>query len=126
MNMDMKLYGGMDDELKSQYIAATIMEQLGGPRRLKMMIGAKNFIAMSASANVRGGLQFSLPAFGTPRVNKIVVKLNAMDLYDVEFYFLRGGKAKLVAEAKDVFCDNLKSVVEKNTGLYLSMGKVSA
>lgn len=126
MNMDMKLYGGMDDELKSQYIAATIMEQLGGPRRLKMMIGAKNFMALPADASRRGGLQFTIPAFGTPRVNVITVELNNMDLYDVKFYFLRSKQVSEVASAKDVFCDNLKSVVEKNTGLYLSMGKVSA
>ena len=111
---------------KTMYIAEATLGYLGGTGRLKAMIGARNFLALSETDKIRGGVSFTLPAFGKPRVNVIKIELNGGDLYDVYFYFLRAGKLKTVAEEKDVFCDQLREVIERNTGLYLSMGKVYA
>lgn len=120
----------MNEREKAMYYANTLLSQLGGAGRLRAMIGAKDFISLSPDDKRRGGLQFSLPAFGNPKVNKIVIELSYLDLYNVTFYFMRRSKgvmgAKVVAKVDDVFCDDLKSVIEKNTGLYLTMGKVFA
>ena len=107
-------------------IANTIVAQLGGLGRLRMMIGAKNFIAQSGSPGMyKGGLSFGLPAFGKPRINKIVIMLAPNDTYDVRFYFIRAGKAKLVTSESEVYCDGLKACIERSTGLYLSLGRAA-
>jgi len=107
-------------------VAQTILQQLGGAGRLKAMVGASGFVTLASTTRISGGLGFTIKAIGVPRINHITVSLNGKDLYDVVFYFKRGGKVKIVSEARDVYCDQLKSMIEKATGLYLSMGKVFA
>src|SRR3954466_9802615 len=99
-------------------VANTILEQLGGQARLKMMIGASNFIARNEGL---GGLSFRLPAtLPRPRMNMIKIMLNARDLYDIEFLDIRANAKngfRMVAEAKDIYNDQLREVIERNTGL---------
>jgi hypothetical protein len=108
------------------YIGSTILAQLGGAKILSLMIGARDFLAISENDKINGGLMFRFAAIGVPRINKIVIMLNPRDLYDVDFYFLRSNKGKLVSSAKDVFVGDLVRLIENTTGLVLSMGRLSA
>lgn len=96
----------------SQQIAATILEQLGG-RRFMVMTGAKNLVALT-----EGGLQFKLPArFAKDGINLVAVKLNADDLYDVQYMKTRGLDVKAVREETDLYFDQLQERFTANTGL---------
>jgi hypothetical protein len=95
-------------------VANTILQQLGGAGRLRMMTGAYNFI------DLKNGLSFRLK---NPRANYVKIMLNGMDLYDVEVGRIRGDQYKVVAEQSGLYFDQLKPFIEKNTGLYLSLAK---
>ena len=98
-------------------IANTIIQQLGGPGRLKMMTGAKDFTAID------GGVQFGIGR-NAAGVNKMIVKLTAQDLYDVEFGAVRRVKGmptyKVLDRTEGAYADMLKSLFERATGMYLS------
>lgn len=95
-------------------IAKIILDQLGGQRRLVVMTGANNFIA------VKNGLSFKLKS----RIaNYVKIVLNGNDLYDIEFQKLIGTKSKKVAEYNDIYFDQLIPIVEKETGMYLKLFK---
>lgn len=97
-------------------IANIILQQLGGPARLKMMCGAKDFIA------VENGVQFRIGR-NAKNVNKVRIVLNGSDLYDVEFGNLRVGKNvvyKIIDSSNDVYAEDLVRVFEAASGLYLS------
>ena len=98
-------------------IANTILSQLGGARRLNIMTGAYNFV------DVGGGLSFRLK---NPRANYVKIKLNPMDLYDIEVGRIRGSRIrgttyKVIDSADGIYFDQLKPFIEKATGLYLSL-----
>ena len=96
-------------------VADTILEQLGGMRRLSIMIGAKHFVALE------NGVQFSVGSGAKGGINKIRVVLRPSDTYDVEFWKIRGTSMKKVSEWEDVYNDQLKGLVEKETGFYLRL-----
>lgn len=115
----------------SKLIAQTILDQIGGGRVLRLMIGAKDFISLSPDDKSLGGLMFTIPStLSRPRISKIIIKLNGKDLYDVSFVLIRKKDgvpgAKVVAEVNDVYCDQLKGVIESNTGLVLTMPRFAA
>ena len=92
-------------------VAKIIVEQLGG-YHFKMMTGARDFV---------GGedfVQFSLPADLTHNgISKVRITLTPMDVYQVEFY---AGLA-LVLTRDDIYCDTLRDMFERVTGLYTSL-----
>jgi len=90
-----------------QHQAITILSQLGGSRFLAMT-GAKNFVCGD-------GLNFSIPRHNG--INKVIIKLNWRDTYDLEFYYIRGISAKLIAEDKDIYAENLRETFTARTGL---------
>lgn len=97
-------------------IAETIIKQMGG-------VGAfRAFIAAYDMLSTEDGLQFKFK--GSRKLNVCIVKLNGNDLYDIEFGRVRkqGGipTYKPVEEINDIYCDQLKGIFEKSTGLYLS------
>jgi len=96
-------------------VAQTILDQMGGTRRISLMVGASGFIGDTCS------VQFSFK--GSRKMNKIIVKLNEWDTYDIEFWKInaRKGEFTRVSEARDVYFDQLISVFESETGLYLSL-----
>ena len=102
-------------------VAKTILEQLGG-NRFRAMTGAKNFLGADYS------LTFSLPGgggFTKGGINKVVIELTPMDVYTVTFYRMRRSKgtllAKVVSKFEDVYCDGLRSLFERETGLATSL-----
>jgi hypothetical protein len=93
-------------------IANTILSQLGGARRLNIMTGAYNFVDLGS------GLSFKLK---NQRANYVKIKLNSMDLYDIEVGRIRGTTYKVIDSANNMYFDQLKPFIEKATGLYLSL-----
>ena len=93
-------------------VANTILEQLGGAGRLRMMTGAYNFVDLG------NGLSFKIK---NQRANYIKIKLTSMDLYDVEVGRIRGNTYKVVNSAEGLYFDQLKPFIEKSTGMYLNL-----
>jgi len=72
-------------------------------------IGAKNFCVIPAGKQVSGGLVFDASLYGRGRC-RVAIGLNGKDLYDVLIMTGRG-YTKILAEFKDVFCEDLESFV---------------
>jgi len=111
---------------QGQQVAQTILNQLGGQGRLRIMTGAKNFAAYSPASESPhgkgcGGVSFRFPKpkhAGSPNHCKII--LNSMDTYDVEFGAVRGTSYKVTKELSGVYADQLVEIFESATGLYLT------
>jgi S1-C subfamily serine protease len=111
------------------FVGNVILAQLGGVNILRLMLGAREVYALSAEGASPGGLQFAIPSnLSRPRINKIVIRLNGGDLYDVDFLSIRRGKdgftCKTVASEKDIFNSELRACIERNTGLVLTMPRM--
>lgn len=96
---------------EAKQIADTIASQLGGYGKLKSMIGADNF-----GYDEDGSLSFKIKASSKFKYCKI--KLNANDLYDVEFFSQSG---KPVKSMENVYAEDLKRIFEETTRLYMSL-----
>ena len=96
-------------------VANTILSQLGGSGRLSAMLGAHSFVGDASS------LTFRIRAKATNGANCIKVKLDDSDTYTVEFWSIRGARFTRKSDVSDVYADNLRSVIEGTTGLYLSL-----
>lgn len=92
-------------------VANMIRDQLG--RMAFAMMGA------SMLSGDHRSLQFRIK--GSPKVNSIRIVLDPSDTYTVQFWRLRGINAKLVSEFSDIYADSLRRLIEKETGLYLSL-----
>jgi hypothetical protein len=96
-------------------IADTIAEQMGGLRRLKMMLGAEVY----AKPN---GLAFKWPARQRSRGNYVEITLQPSDTYNMEFFNASRAGKKSVKIFRDIYNDQLVDAFEKQTGWYLKMG----
>lgn len=96
-------------------IATTILDQLGGARRLCGFTSAKDFLDLG------NGVQFRIGQ-NAKRVNRVVVELAADDTYTVRFLRItkRGLDVKVLAEFAGIYCDMLVELFERETGLFLS------
>ena len=96
-------------------VANTILQQLGGGRFIAMT-GAKNFVGSDDS------LQFALPG-GTfsNGINRVRVTLTPADDYRVTAMRVRGTKFAVVDSSEGIYCDNLRDVFERMTGLRTSL-----
>ena len=116
-----------DTKLKTRWnemnneMAKTTLNQLtnsnNGMSRLSVMIGAKNFARSEQDYTI--GFKFAAKAKN--KANYCRIKLNAMDLYDVEFIAIKGATVKTVGTHNGLYADMLKSTFESETGLYLSL-----
>lgn len=96
-------------------IAHNIIKQIGGTGRLSAMINAKDFLAH------QDGLSFKWTAKSRNKSNYIKIVLNGNDLYDITFGYTRGLNYTVRSEHKDVYFDELISLFERETGLFLSL-----
>tara|TARA_R110002020_G_scaffold96724_7_gene231330 strand:+ start:7172 stop:7471 length:300 start_codon:yes stop_codon:yes gene_type:complete len=96
--------------------AETALNQLtqssNGSGRLKVMIGAKNFVKSDEEQWV---------SFKYPRGKYVKIKLNSMDLYDVEFGTIRKFEYKVKNTYENTYAEDLKEIFEQETKLYLSL-----
>lgn len=103
------------DKARSIEIANIILSQMGGGGRIRAMTGAKRFEA------VANGLQFDFPNRQRSRGNRVRVVLDPSDTYTVTFFNASRAGTKVVKEVSDIYCDSLKELFERQTGLYLSL-----
>lgn len=101
--------------MSTNQVAETILAQIGGTRRLCAMIGAYNFVGSENSVSFR----FKTRAANGS--NGIRIELDPSDTYTVEFISVRGTSRKVKGSFSDIYCDVLKSLIERETGLYLSL-----
>lgn len=95
-------------------VAETILATLGG-RKFMAMTGAKNFIGSDTM------LMFALPKGAKDGINKCRVTLTPEDLYDVEFFTIKGGKVIDRGSVSGVYGEDLRGVFESRTGLLTSL-----
>lgn len=96
-------------------IAQTIIDQLG--KGALFMLGAKNLVDLG------NGLQFRIR--GSHKANTVMIELDqGQDLYNVRILKIGrapGYKITEVANLSGLFADQLRSVIEQHTGLYMSL-----
>lgn len=99
----------------SNEIGKEIFRQLGG-MKMVAMTGAKNMLYHP------DGFSWKMPSnFAKNKINYVKVTLNSGDLYDIEFGYIRSLNYKVVSNVPDVFNDNLRDVIESETGLKLKL-----
>lgn len=102
-------------------MSTTTLNQLtnsnNGRNRLVAMIGASSFLRDEENYTI----SFKFAAKAKNKANYCGIKLNSMDLYDIEFVNIRGANIKTVSTHNGLYADMLKSVFETETGLYLSL-----
>lgn len=99
-------------------IARTILDQMGGERRVKLMLGATGIGAVEPSDDTElGGVTFSWPNRQRSRGNRVEIMLMSDDTYRMRFF----AGTRVVAEFDDVYADSLIDVFEQHTGWYLTL-----
>ena len=98
----------------SNQIAKTILDQMGGMRRLQSMIGARNFVHDSNSVS------FKWPSRqGAKKGNYLKITLRGDDTYDMEFMHLHNYRTKTVQKYEGVYAEDLSRLFVEQTGLLL-------
>lgn len=92
-----------------QQIANTIIEQLGG-RRFAVMTGSKQFVAVDKGVAFKVGRN-------SCGINYVIIRLNSLDLYDVDYGFMRSGKFNGKAHTDHLYADQLQEDFTRHTGL---------
>jgi hypothetical protein len=92
-------------------IPNTIKEQLG--HKALYMLGAKNL------AGAEDYLVFKIS--NCPKISHIRIKLNSLDLYDIEFLKVRGSSCSTVKTSPNTYAEDMHQTIEQATGLYLSL-----
>lgn len=96
-------------------IAETILAQLGGMSRVSAMIGIKSAVASETMLNLK------FKARAKNRANCVTIELASDDTYTVRFYAIKSFDVRPVSEREGVYADSLRSLFERETGLYLSL-----
>lgn len=100
----------------SLQVANTIVQQLGGERRLSAMIGAKDFVGDEVSVT------FKWKAKAKNKANCLQVILDPDDTYTLRFYKIgRGFDVSVIKEQSGVYADGLIRSFESATGLRLGL-----
>jgi hypothetical protein len=97
-------------------IAANILTQIGGANRLKAMVGAHSFVSGERDLT----FQFSRKS-PKNQIKYVKIILMPNDLYTVKFYQYSKLEAKEILEVSGMFVGDLKPVIERETGLFLSL-----
>jgi len=95
-------------------VATTILQQMGGAGRLKLMINAHDFIADTISLTFK----FS----GSKKAKAVMIKYDcAKDLYDMIFFRNLREHAYESDKIEGVYNDQLQPLFYDFTGLYLTI-----
>ena len=97
--------------------AETILNQLGGTRRLAMMTGAKSFSFGSDNGNTY--VQFRVGR-NAKKINLVKITLNGSDTYTTEFMWATTKAITVKSEFAGVYNDMLQEIFESSTGMYLT------
>jgi hypothetical protein len=88
---------------------------------IRSQIGNRAFYMMGAKNLATSGNDLTFRIKGSKRVNHVKVTLNSMDTYDITFSKIWGVKIAEVVSHDGIYSDMMKGVIEKETGLYLSL-----
>ncbi len=89
-----------------------IVKQLGN--KALFMMGVKKNIML-----IDNGISFKIR--GSRKGNYLTITLNAMDTYDISLHRVSIKGIKEVKRVDGVYNDQMRSIIEKITGLYLSL-----
>lgn len=96
---------------------ATAEKVLDVPTAILAQLGGRMFMMMTGAV-VSGDSDTLYVRFkGSKVANKLHVKLNGSDLYDVEFFKVRGVKAPCVKKLENVYAEDLQRIFREVTGL---------
>ncbi len=96
-------------------VADTILAQLNG-RKFIVMTGARHLMSDG------NALSFRLPSgFANSGINYVKIWLDPNDTYRLEFGKVRGMNYKTISTFNDVYCDMLRPLFERETGLRTSL-----
>jgi hypothetical protein len=108
----------MNNMTKSQLIAQTIYQQIGG-NQFAVMTGSKHFFC-GERENGNVFLQMQLSKNKT-EARWLIIILNGLDYYDMEFVCEHNGARKIVKEYNSVDFEQLQPIFESVTGLYTKL-----
>ena len=97
--------------------AQTILAQF---QMIPVMIGAHSFVGDAST------LTFKWRAKSSDGSNCVRVTLNELDLYDLDFFSVRGTRVTDKGGIGNVYGDGLRAAFEGKTGLRLSLGTLGA
>lgn len=101
--------------LDENRVSDTIVQQMGGFGRIKVMLGAKVF-------ELPNGIGIKWPNKQRAKGNYVEIRLEPSDTYTMEFFNVSGSSKKSVKKYEDVYFDSLVEIFEKQTGWFLSIG----
>lgn len=81
-------------------------------------LGGNMFAAMTGATLLSDTNALIVKFKGSRVANYMKVKLNANDLYDVEFKKIRGMNVKDVNEYNNIYSEQLRTIFENETKLY--------
>ena len=81
-------------------------------------LGGSKFVAMTGATCYDDNGTLVVKFKGSNVANILYVKLNDLDLYDLDFAKYRGMNVKTTHQFRNVYSDMLQSVFTKTTGLY--------
>lgn len=96
-------------------IGRTILQQMGGAGRIKAMTGGGPFILLPK------GVSFKFPNKKRTRGNYVEITLRGDDTYNMEFFNVSVKGKKSVKKYTMIYNDQLISIFEDQTGLYLRL-----
>jgi len=105
--------------VKASQVGKTIIEQMGGMRRLQGFLGVKYVWYLP------NGVRFQWPNRTRTKGNVVQITLRSDDTYDMEFFNVQGlgdpksGKGKSVRKYKMLYFDDLVPTFEAQTGWML-------
>lgn len=104
-------------------IGLTILDQMGGKRRLALMLGIK-----TPFYDVGGGkgVGFMWPNRERSKGNTVEIELLPDDTYEVRFFNLAATTKKLVKSFQGIYAEDLVGLFERQTGWYLRLGSKEA
>jgi hypothetical protein len=106
---------------RSGDVANTILQQLGGSRRLSVMLGAKHFLSGHKDGGALGGLSFQFPRPSRGKPNFVKILLMPDDTYTVEFGSRHGYNYKVLKKVDGIYADQVGDLFQRVTGLRLSL-----
>lgn len=101
-------------------------DKLSVPKIIRSHLGASKFTAATGAKNYQynpTSLQFDLPrtpGFVKNNINRVVIKLNDTNLYNVEFFRISRRKWNMVSCHTNINANALLDVIEQETGLSTS------
>jgi len=118
--MEQVLHLAQLDRVADEMTGRIILDQMGGARRLQVMLGVQHIQFLS------NGVGIKWPNKTPSKGNYVEIRLNGSDLYDMSFFNVGSMTKKLVKKYDGVYAEDLKDIFEKQTGWYLRMASEQA